>query len=88
MRQKLSNTAPKYAMVYSWRIFRTDDASVVAEGFRGFRADSLGTIFAMFKSRVAREKAPKEKAEPTRLGNSPEEKLYDEITDEVPTQVA
>jgi len=55
--------APKYAMVYTWRIFRTDDASVVAEGFRGFRNDKLGTIFAMFKSRVARERVPKDDQE-------------------------
>ncbi len=76
----------KYAMVYTFRIFRTDDQSVVAEGFRAFRGDALGTIFAMFKSRVAREKAPKEKNTPPNLGDSSEERLYDEITNAAGTQ--
>jgi hypothetical protein len=50
-------------MTYSFRIYRIEDAKVMFECFRAFRAETIGTLFAMFKSRVAREKAPRDAGE-------------------------
>lgn len=49
---------PKYSMVFTFRIFRTDDTSVVAEGMKAFRSDSIQDLVEQFKSRVAQEEVP------------------------------
>lgn len=47
---------PKYALTYTFRIWRSDDATPLLDGVRCFRSNSVKELLKEFKRRVRKEK--------------------------------